>query len=147
VKPRAREHDSQNEIRNALANDAYIFRANVGSAWTGNKISKLPNGAVLIHDPRPFSTGLPAGFSDLFGFVPVVITPDMVGSTVAVFAAIEAKSSNGVRREKQKKFIKAVTDNGGRAGFARDVTEARDIIEGKGTSNESGGVCASTRED
>jgi hypothetical protein len=138
VKPKARkgEHASQNDMRNALAGEAFLFRANVGQGWTGNRVKHLPTGAVLIEDPRPFSTGLPTGFADLFGFVPVVITRDMVGMTVAIFVAAEVKSTNGKRRDAQIRFIAAVQNNGGRAGFARTVDEARDIIQGKGSKCE-----------
>ncbi len=131
------EHRIQNDIRNALADDGYFFRANVGQAWTGAKVSKLPGGRVLIEGARPFNTGLPAGFADVFGFVPVRVTPDMVGQTVAVFAAIECKSGNGRAQDNQRRFIAAVADAGGRAGFARDVRTALDIARGR---HESVGV-------
>ena len=42
-----KEHDIQNDIRNALAGKAFIFRANVGSGWTG-KEHQLPNGDMLL---------------------------------------------------------------------------------------------------
>lgn len=106
------EHDIQNNIRNSLAGQCHLFRANVGTAWTGN-ITKLPNGDLLIKNPRPFSTGLPAGFSDTFGWVPVVITPDMVGQTFARFIAGEVKTAKGKTRPEQDKFLNAVNRNGG----------------------------------
>lgn len=124
------EHGIQNTIRNALADSGFFFRANVGQAWTGAKISKLPGGRVLIEGARPFNTGLPAGFSDVFGFVPVTITPDMVGKTVAVFTAIECKSKSGRKQGNQERFIGAVQGAGGRAGFARDVATALAIAGG-----------------
>lgn len=120
----------QNDIRNALADVGYFFRANVGQAWTSNDISRLPDGSLILRSPRPFSTGLPPGFSDLFGFVPVVITPDMVGKTLPVFAGIECKSSKGRLREAQERFISVVLANGGRAGFARTPQEALAIARG-----------------
>jgi len=131
-----REHSTQNDIRNALADVGYFFRANVGQAWASNDITRLADGSLLLRNPRPFATGLPPGFSDLFGFVPVTITPDMVGKTFPMFAGIECKSSKGKAREAQERFINTILQNGGRAGFARTVAEALDIAEGR--ANERG---------
>lgn len=125
-----REHAIQNAIRNALAGKCLLFRVNVGTAWTGSKVDKLPGRRVLIHDARPFSTGLPPGFSDLFGLVPVVITPDMVGQKVAIFTALEVKTANGKPTDKQAAFIKAVNDNGGRADVVRSPEDAVRVVEG-----------------
>jgi len=124
------EHAVQNGIRNALVDSGIFFRANVGKAWASNDIGKLPDGSLLLRNPRPFSTGLPPGFTDLFGFVTVRVTPDMVGQDVALFVAIECKSSKGPTREKQERFIKAVNDAGGRAGFARSEADALAIAQG-----------------
>lgn len=126
-----REHAGQNDIRNALVDVGYFYRANVGQAWASNDIARLPDGSLLLRDPRPFSTGLPAGFSDLFGFVPVVITADMIGQMFPMFIGIECKSSKGKAREAQERFVNVILTNGGRAGFARTVQEAVDIALGK----------------
>lgn len=123
------EHAIQNTIRNALAGKALIFRANVGQAWTGDA-KKLPGNRVLIDNARPFSTGLPPGFSDLFGMVSVIITPEMVGQRVAIFTALECKTTKGKASEKQAAFIKAVNDNGGRAGVVRSEEDAVRVVEG-----------------
>lgn len=123
-----REHGSQNAIRNALAGKCLAFRANVGQAWTGSKIDRLPGGKMLIHDARPFSTGLPPGFSDLFGVVPVEITPDMVGQTVGVFFAAEVKSATGKPTERQTAFLHAIGRQGGFAGVVRSVADALKLL-------------------
>lgn len=125
----SREHSIQNDIRNELAGKALIFRANVGQAWTGEP-HRLPNGDMLLKKPRPFNTGLPPGFSDLFGFVRVTITPDMVGQVVAVFVGLEVKDK-AKATDKQNAFIKAVNDNGGRAGVARSAEDAVRIVDGE----------------
>jgi len=125
------EHALQNAIRNALCDEGLFFRANVGQAWTGSRIERLPGGRVLIHDARPFTTGLPAGFSDLFGIVPAVVTADMVGQPVGIFAGVEIKSQRGRASEAQERFIAAIQRAGGRAGIARDVPGAIDIVKGK----------------
>ena len=124
-----KEHSLQNEIRNALAGRALVFRCNVGQAWAGDA-TKLPGGRVLLANARPFNTGLPPGFSDLFGLVAVTITPEMVGQRVAVFTALEVKSPNGRPTEQQLAFVKAVNDNGGRAGVVRSVDDAMRVVGG-----------------
>ena len=124
------EHAIQNTIRNALAGKGLIFRANVGSGWTG-EAKRLPDGSVLLRNARPFNTGLPPGFSDLFGLVPVTVTPDMVGQQLAVFVALEVKTTKGRASDKQQAFIRAVADNGGRAGIVRCAEDALKLIAGE----------------
>ena len=125
-----KEHDIQNGIRNALAGKCFLFRANVGSGWTG-KEHQLPNGDMLLKNPRRFNTGLPKGFSDTFGFRLVEITPDMVGTKIAQFVAIEVKTTKGAIRDEQTKFIDVVNKNGGRGGICRSPEDALNLIEGK----------------
>lgn len=133
-----KEHALQNGIRNALAGRALIFRANVGKAWQSNDVVKVPRQMpvvmgprdVLLKNARPFETGLPPGFADLFGLVAVEITPDMVGQKLAVFTALEVKDGARVS-PLQKNFINAVNDNGGRAGVVRSVDDAERLVFGK----------------
>lgn len=119
-----KEAGIQNEIRNALAGECLLFRANVGTAWTGNDIKRLADGSILIRDPRPFSTGLPPGFADLFGMVSVTITPEMVGKKFAQFVAGEVKTMKGKAGERQKNFRAAVISAGGRADVWRSTADA-----------------------
>lgn len=117
------EHRIQNEIRNALAGECLLFRANVGKGWTG-EVHRLPNGDVLIKNPRPFDTGLPPGFGDLFGLVPRTITAEMVGSTVGVYLAADVKSATGRLTDKQAAYLRAVTNHGGVSGVWKSVDDA-----------------------
>lgn len=118
-----KEHGLQNQIRNALAGECLLFRANIGQGWTGDA-HRLPNGDILIKNPRPFTTGLPPGFSDTFGLAAVVITHDMVGQTFGRFIAGEVKTQRGRVSERQAAFIRAVNDNGGAADVWRSVDDA-----------------------
>lgn len=98
------EHDIQNKIRNETGDIAILFRANVGSGVT--------------YDGRHFDTGLPKGFSDLFGF--------RLSDGKAVF--IEVKSIMGRVRPEQQNFIEKMRFYGALAGTARSVEDARKII-------------------
>lgn len=123
----------QNTIRLELSKHGVTtFRANSGQAWTGDA-TRLPGGDVLIRNARPFHAQM-AGFSDLFGFVPVEITPDMVGEKIAAFVAIEVKSPRGRVSENQEKFLNFVARQGGFAGVARSSDDALKII-GKDDGN------------
>lgn len=99
------EHDIQNRIRAALAPYAVIFRANVGRMQT-------PDG-------RYFSTGLPVGFSDLFGF--------RRSDGKAVF--IEVKTERGRASERQKHFLSEMRKAGAITGICRSPEEAIKLIE------------------
>lgn len=99
-----REHDVQNSIRLGTADIAVLFRANVGSGIT--------------YDGRHFDTGLPKGFSDLFGF--------RKSDGRAVF--IEVKNETGRVRPEQVNFIQKMQIYGALAGIARSVGDARNII-------------------
>ena len=118
------EHRIQNEIRNALAGECLLFRANVGQAWTGSRIDRLPGGKVLIHDARPFTTGLPTGFGDLFGLAARIITPEMIGAKVGVYIGADVKTKDGRLTDKQAAYLRAVNDNGGAADVWRSVDDA-----------------------
>lgn len=127
------EHAIQNDIRNALARpELRTFRANTGQAWTGSECIRQPNGDMLIKNARPFSTGLPKGFPDLFGFRRHAITAEDIGKVVALFYSIEVKTPKGVISQEQQAFIDAATKCGARAGVARSVEDAERIVFGAG---------------
>lgn len=101
-----RERDIQNEIRVGTADIAMLFRANVGKGKT--------------YDGRHFDTGLPKGFSDLFGF--------RFSDRRIVF--IEVKTAAGRASKEQINFIQKMQIYGAIAGIARSVEDARKIILG-----------------
>lgn len=104
-----------------------LFRINSGTAWIGNKVEKGP-GWVKIYNPRPFRNPIPKGFPDTFGFTPVEITEDMVGKKIPVFTLVEAKTSDGVVSDDQKKQIRIATNFGVIAGVARNPEQLIDLI-------------------
>lgn len=99
-----KEKDIQNSIRIALAPYAKIFRINVGVFNTS--------------DGRAISTGVPKGFSDLFGV--------RICDGKAIF--IEVKTDTGRVREEQKHFLEIMKATGALAGIARNEKDALEII-------------------
>ena len=100
-----RESDIQNSIRLALNPYAIIFRANVGTVRTA--------------DGRYFNTGLPKGFSDLFGF----------RKSDGKLIFIEVKNEKGRLREDQKHFLNTMQQYPVISGVARSPEEAIKIVQ------------------
>ena len=74
--------------------------------------------------------GLCPGSADLIGYRTVTITPNMVGQTLAVFAAVEVKTATGRPTPEQTAFLEHVSAAGGIAGIARSVEEAQALLGG-----------------
>lgn len=110
---------------------ARLFRQNTGQAWVGKvergpRTVRLNAGDVVIRNARPFHAGF-TGMSDLGGWVPVKITPDMVGSTIARYAQVEVKENARPTKE-QIAWIDAVNKAGGVAGIARNDEDLHNIL-------------------
>jgi hypothetical protein len=113
------EQRIQQEIRIAISNgDCRVFRNNTGTLRDQNG--------------RPVQFGLCKGSADLIGWKRVTITPEMVGSTVAVFTSIEVKTPTGRIRPEQQQWLDAVQAAGGIAGVARSVEDAQQIMAAGG---------------
>lgn len=93
-----------------------IFRNNQG-------LARYPDGSKV-----KYGIANPGG-ADCIGWVSVTITPDMVGTKVAIFTAVEVKEGTGRANRDQKNFIQAVRNAGGRAGIAKSVDDAILIVE------------------
>jgi hypothetical protein len=72
--------------------------------------------------------GLTTGGSDLIGWTEMTITPEMVGSTLAVFTAVELKTGRLAPTREQIAFLGAVKRAGGLSGVARTVAEAERLV-------------------
>ena len=108
----------QQQIRLALGTrpDLRLYRNQVGS---------LP-------DPRTgrlVTFGLARGSADLIGWRTVMVTPDMVGTRLAVFISIEVKTPTGRVRPEQNAWLEAVQGAGGIAVIARSVPDAELAIK------------------
>lgn len=105
------EQRIQQEIRIACSTgDTRLWRNNTGTLRDANG--------------RPVQFGLCKGSADLIGWKRVTITPEMVGTTVAVFLSIEVKTPTGRLRPEQQQWLNAVQAAGGIAGVARSVEDA-----------------------
>lgn len=102
-----------------------LFRNNVGLGWAGRLISNQ-QGRVMLHDAFPLRAGLCTGSSDLIGWHPVTITPEMVGKKVAIFTAVEVKTKGVKLTAQQELFLRRVNQAGGIGIEARSV---EDILE------------------
>lgn len=104
-----------------------LWRNNVAQAWVGTPVRfqratsiNVGPDDVLIRNARPLHAGLCAGSSDLIGYT--------VRDGVAVFTALEVKTSTGRATPEQKQFLEVVGGAGGIAGIARSVEEAERLI-------------------
>lgn len=85
---------------------------------------------AMARSIRMVMFGLQApGSSDLIGGMPVVITPEMVGKTLLIFASVEVKTEDGTVQPDQEKWINFIVENGGFAGVARCKEDARKILQ------------------
>ena len=125
------EHQIQNQIKDVLAyyHNLYIMRANVGTGWIGDFV-KNADDSITIYKPRRFQTGLPAGFPDLFGYKSLIITPEMIGKTIAQFAFVEVKTPKGKASKEQKEMHKQLIEAGAIGGIARSAEEAIKLLRG-----------------
>lgn len=108
-----------------------LFRNNTAKAWAG-KIFRSPMPMtirinpedVVVRNAYPIDAGLCKGSSDLIGWKTVVVTPEMVGTKIAVFTALEVKYGSTKTTEEQTNFIEQVNKSG---GFGKIIYGANEI--------------------
>ena len=113
-----------------------LFRNNTGMAWVGKLLHRTGTGTVAIENARPLHAGLCVGSSDLIGWTSVLITPDMVGQTIAVFTAIEVKQRGKRPTNEQVNFMRNVREAGGISILANHTE--RSVSDLKIISNSMG---------
>ena len=112
-----------------MSNEAYVqnkIRLAVGSGDV--RLFRNNTGALMDQTGRLVKFGLCKGSSDLIGFRSITITQDMVGSKVAIFSAIEVKDK-GKTTVDQKNFLNIINNSGGYAGVARNINDAKQILD------------------
>jgi hypothetical protein len=118
----------KHRIQLAISSEDTRFWNNpVGEAWLGKAV-RQPNGSFIILHPKRVVYGLCPGSSDLIGAVSRIVTPNMVGKRIAIFAGVEVKTDDGIVSDKQERFISTIQGLGGIAGIARSPEEALRII-------------------
>jgi hypothetical protein len=85
-------------------------------------------GVYRLEDGRVIASGLCKGSGDLVGWQTIEVTPSMVGRRIAVFISLEIKTSKGRVSPEQINWANAVRKAGGRAGVARSLEEAQQIL-------------------
>jgi hypothetical protein len=85
-------------------------------------------GALRDERGRLVTYGLCKGSSDLIGLRQVLIGPEHLGQTLAVFSAIEVKAPKGRLREEQRSFLELVERFGGYSGVATSLEEAARVL-------------------
>jgi len=118
----------QAEVLAALGSrpDIRLFRNSAGNGFTGEVVD-YNGGVAVLANARRVTFGLVEGASDLIGLKKVKITPDMVGSEMAVFVALEVKSERGRPSKEQAAFINMVQGFGGIGAVVKSVAEASDV--------------------
>lgn len=122
------ETSLQRQIQLELSDaNTRVFRNNVGFAWQGSNFT-IENRRLVQGNARGVTYGLAIGSSDLIVPRSITVTPGMVGMRVLVFGAIETKDASNPSQQ-QRQFLKVIQDLGGNAGVARNLEQARFIIE------------------
>lgn len=111
-----KESNIQQEVRLALSVGGVVTFRNNSGAYEDDRGRWVKYGV-----------GNPGG-SDLIGWRQTIVTPDMVGKPVAIFAAVEIKTATGRVTEAQQNFIDQVNKAGGIAGVVRSAEDALALL-------------------
>ncbi len=108
---------------------ALMRRIQLAATQLGARLLRNNVGLYYTKDGRPVRCGLAPGSGDLIGFVPVRITADMVGQTVAVFLSAEVKTGTGRLSPDQRAWLEMVNQHGGRAGVVRSEADLEKLVK------------------
>lgn len=124
------EKNIQQECRLSAGEvDCITFRINVGTGITGNGQVRHNDGSITVKNARPFSTGVPAGFSDLLVIKSKIITQDMVGQKIGIAGFAEVKTKTGRVRPEQVTFIDKMLQIGCIAGIVRSAQDFKALFK------------------
>ena len=112
------ESQIQAQILRSLGSrpDVRLFRNNVAQAWTGELVTRRPDGSIILAHARPLHSGLFVGSADLIGW------------HHGRFLSLEVKSSTGRPTADQINWRDQVNLAGGIAGIVRSVEEAEALL-------------------
>lgn len=110
------EHRIQQEIQLSASQYGIVLRLNSGKFWQGKRVWSNELKQFILINLRPVQ-GCPEGTPDLL----------FLGENNNI-AFVECKDHKGKTREKQEKFIEIMHQYGIKAGVARSVEDALEII-------------------
>lgn len=109
-----------------------LFRNHAIRAWVGKFINKKKTSKgimITLLGAVSLKFGLTDDASDLIGWRPIVVTPEMVGQVIAQFCAVEVKTKAYTKETKgQKNFLVRVKEAGGYSGIYREGEKEIDDI-------------------
>ena len=128
------------DIRDKLSRGAVrLLRNNVGVGVMISHKHAMTRQAIITAcielarsrggDGARITYGLGVGTGDLIGYRRVVVTPEMVGRTVAVFVSCEVKTETGRPSDEQVTWMGHLNAVGGQAFVARSVDEAKKELD------------------
>ena len=115
-----------------MSEAGYMRRVMLAAQRAGMWLFRNNVGVYFTHDGRRVRCGLAVGSSDLIGWTQHTVTADDVGRTLAVFTAVETKTSRGRLTQEQINFIEAVRASGGYAAELREGTDINTALAGIG---------------
>lgn len=126
-----KEKNLQAKINLAIAKHGHrLFRCNSGKFWQGQiHRKKFTEGDsyITIRHPRLIH-GHATGTPDLCGWTMIEITPELVGTKLPVFTAIETKTPNDQLSKKQRAVIKLLKKFNAIVGVARCAEDFFSIL-------------------
>jgi len=97
----------------------------------GVRLFRNTVGAVRAQSGRFLRYGLGVGTPDIIGWRRVLVTPDMVGKSMAVFVGVEVKAPGEEPTEEQLRFLRDLHEAGGIAGWADSLDAALPLVSGQ----------------
>lgn len=108
----------------ALVRDLIQHATALNGRWFRNNVGMLTDARG-----QRVRYGLCVGSSDVIGWTPVVIGPEHLGRTLAVFTAFECKVGRRVTTVEQGAFLAAVRAQGGIAAVVRRLADADAAVQ------------------
>jgi len=106
---------------------ATMFRNETFNGWVGKVIHKSGD-QVTLSNAKRIAGGLCVGSSDLIGFMPTVITQDMVGQTLPVFTGMEVKTPTGKPSKEQVEWDEFLKSKGCISGVVRSPEDVVTLL-------------------
>lgn len=120
------------EHRSVVSESVLLRQLLLASGAMGARLFRNQTGHYILAQPscrncqahgRHLSSGLAVGSPDLVGWMPILVGPEHLGRTLAVFVGVEAKTDTGRVSEAQRRFLTALERDGALVGVARSVAD------------------------